>query len=90
MGRKIGGTMKRSQQLKIKMMTILIIRRIKIITKHVPDINKQSLIFPGEWPYHKNIHSVLNNVLLDNNIKSHTLYPKQVPCTPKLVELGSK
>ena len=55
MGRKIGGTMKRSQQLKIKMMTILIIRRIKIITKHVPDINKQSLIFPGEWPYDKNI-----------------------------------
>jgi hypothetical protein len=37
------------------------------MTKHVPDINKQSLKFPGEW--HKNIHSVLNNVLLDNNIK---------------------
>jgi hypothetical protein len=41
------------------------------MTKHVPDINKQSLKFPGEW--HKNIHSVLNNVLLDNNIKSYTV-----------------
>ena len=39
--------------------------------KHVPGINKQSLKFPGEW--HKNIHSVLNNVLLDNNIKSYTV-----------------
>ena len=27
---------------------------------------KQSLIFPGEWPPDKNIHSVLHNVLLDN------------------------
>jgi len=25
----------------------------------------------GEWPPVKNIHSILNNVLLDNNIKSH-------------------
>ena len=38
-------------------------------TKHVPDINKQSLIFPEEQPPDKNIHSVL----LDNNIKSHTV-----------------
>ena len=37
------------------------------------DINKQSLIVPGEWPPDKNIHRVLNNVLLDNNIKSHTV-----------------
>ena len=28
---------------------------------------KQYLIFPGEWPPDKNIHSVLNNVLLENN-----------------------
>jgi hypothetical protein len=37
---------------------------------------------------YENIHSVLNNVLLDSNIKSHTLYPQKIPCTPKLVELG--
>jgi hypothetical protein len=37
------------------MVTILIIRQITL---------KQSLIFPGEWPPDKNIHRVLNNVLL--------------------------
>ena len=47
--------MKRSQPTKIKMVTILIIRQITL---------KQSLIFPGEWPPDKNIHRVLNNVLL--------------------------
>ena len=53
------------------------------VLKNVPDINKQALIFPGEWPYDKNIHSVLNNVLLDSNIKSHTLYLQKIPCTLK-------
>jgi len=56
----------RCQPPKIKMVTILIIRQIKIMTKHVPDINKQSLIIPGEWQGDKNIHNVLNNVLSDN------------------------
>ena len=75
------------------------------MTKHVPDINKQSLIIPGEWQGDKNIHNVLNNVLSDDNIKRHTVlftfsekahvpfsmhqyYPKKIPFTPKLGEMG--
>jgi hypothetical protein len=40
--------------------------------EHQSEINNQFLIVPGEWPRDKNIHSVLNNVLVNNNIKSHT------------------
>ena len=66
-GRK-GGTMKQSQPSKIKMVTIPIIRQIKIMTKHVSDINKQSSIFPGEWLPDKNLHHGFNN-----DKKSHTV-----------------
>jgi hypothetical protein len=34
------------------------------------DINKESLIVPGEWSLDKIIHGVLNNVLLDKIINS--------------------
>jgi hypothetical protein len=49
-----------------------------------------------EWSLDKNIHGVLNNVLLDNNIKSHTVLFRfrdmveaitHFPCTNIIVPL---
>ena len=71
------------------MVTILIIRQLKIMTKHVPD--NQSLVFSWAMATWKKY-----SVLLDNNIKSHTVLFKfrdmveaitHFPCTNIIVPL---